>query len=187
MVVGRPLDEAQVAARARRGDERAFEDLVRRHAKIAFRTAYLITGSAADAEDVVQEACLKAYRALARFDPGRPFRPWLLAIVANEARNRVRGASRRAELSLLAARERAPQETAPPAEVALLAGERRATILAALDRLRAEERLAVVCRYLLDLSEEETAAALGCARGTVKSRVSRGLDRLRAELEAANA
>ena len=187
MVVGHPLKEAQVAARARRGDERAFEELLRRHETIAFRTAYLITGSAADAEDVVQEACLKAYRALGRFDPSRPFRPWLLAIVANEARNRLRGDARRADLALRAAREGRPDDAAPPAEASLLAGERRATLLAALDRLRDEERLAVACRYLLDLSEEETAAALGVARGTVKSRVSRALDRLRAELETPDA
>src|SRR6266511_5663549 len=155
MVVGRPPEEAQVAARARRGDERAFEELLRRHGTIAFRTAYLITGSAADAEDAVQEACLKAYGALRRFDPARPFRPWLLAIVANEARNRRRGTSRRADLALRAAREQRPDEAAASAEAPLLAQERRAALLAALDRLRDEERLAVACRYLLDLSEEE--------------------------------
>ena len=86
-VEGRPLIE-----RARNGDARAFEELVAMHTQIAFRTAYLITGSAADAEEAAQDGFVKAWRALRRFRPGAEFRPWLLKIVANEARNRRRAA-----------------------------------------------------------------------------------------------
>ena len=119
----------------------------------------------------------------ARFRAGEPLRPWLLTIVANEARNRRRSAGRRAALALRAAGEEHPSgEAAPSPEAALLAGERRAALLAALGRLREDDRLVIGCRYLLELSEAETAAALGVRPGTVKSRLSRGLERLRAEL-----
>ena len=156
------------------------------HQGIAFRTAYLITGDAQDAEDAAQEAFVKAYRALGRFRPGAPFRPWLLQIVANEARNRRRSAGRRAGLALRAAAEEPSGDAAPSPEAALVASERRRELLAALERLREEERLVLACRFFLDLSEEETAAALGIRRGTVKSRQSRALDQLRSELEGGN-
>ncbi|TMB93136.1 MAG: sigma-70 family RNA polymerase sigma factor, partial [Chloroflexi bacterium] len=93
------MDEAELVARATRGDEEAYAELVQRHADIAFRTAYLITGSAADAEDAAQDGFLAAYRALRRFRPGAPLRPWLLRIVANAARNQRRSSRRRAELT----------------------------------------------------------------------------------------
>ncbi len=89
--------------RARRGDARAYESLVEEHQAIAFRTAYLITGSAADAEEAAQEAFVRAWLALRRFRRGAEFRPWLLAIVANEARNRVRNRRRREGLAERAA------------------------------------------------------------------------------------
>ena len=149
---------------------------------MAFRTAYLITGSAADAEEVVQDAFVKAYRARGRFRSGAPFRPWLLAIVANEARNRRRATGRRARLPLQLAEERPSGGAAPSPEVALLAREERAELLAAVDRLGEEQRAAVACRYFLGLSEAETAAVLGCRPGTVKSRLSRALARLEEEL-----
>ncbi len=153
---------------------------MRRHAQIAFRTAYLISGSAADAEEAAQDGFVKAHRALGRFRPGAPFRPWLLQIVANEARNRRRSSGRRTALALRAAQEGPSESAAPPPERALLAAEERSTLLAALDSLEERDRLVIACRYLLELSEAETAAALGCRRGTVKSRLSRALDRLRA-------
>jgi RNA polymerase sigma-70 factor (ECF subfamily) len=159
-----------------------YDQLVREHQGIAFRTAYVITGSAADAEEVVQDAFVKAYRARGRFRSGAPFRPWLLAIVANEARNRRRATGRRARLSLQLAEERPSGGAAPSPEVALLAREERAELLAAVDRLGEEQRAAVACRYFLGLSEAETAAVLGCRPGTVKSRLSRALARLEEEL-----
>jgi len=180
----RPLADDELVAQAKLGDTRAYGTLVKEHQAIAFRTAYLITGSAADAEDAVQEAFVKAYRALGRFRQGAPFRPWLLSIVANEARNRRRSAGRRERLALRAAEDPLSGGAVPSPEAALLEVERREELLAAVNELREDDRLAIACRYFLGLSEQETASALGWRRGTVKSRTSRALARLRAELGA---
>jgi RNA polymerase sigma-70 factor (ECF subfamily) len=182
-VVSRPLDESELVARSQRGDEDAYEELVRMHQGIAFRTAYVFTGVAEDAQEAAQDAFVKAYRALGRFRPGAPFRPWLLQIVANEARNRRRSAGRREALVVRAAASAGAEDAAPSLESALLSAERRNELMTALNRLRDEDREVIACRYFLDLSEEDTAAALGWKRGTVKSRLSRALERLRAELE----
>jgi RNA polymerase sigma factor (sigma-70 family) len=178
-VVSRPPTEEELVERAKRGDEDAYEELVRAHQGIAFRTAYLVAGSAAEAEDAAQEGFVKAHRALGRFRRGSPFRPWLLQIVANEARNRRRAAGRRAGLALRAAAEGSSGGAAPSPEGALLAAEERERLLEAVNALREEERLVIACRYFLELSEEETAAALDVRIGTVKSRTSRALDHLR--------
>jgi RNA polymerase sigma factor (sigma-70 family) len=168
---------------------RAYEMLVERYQQIAFRTAYLIAGDAAEAEDAAQEAFVKAYRALDRFREDTPLRPWLLTIVANEARNRRKASSRRATLALRAAMAApvgpASGDAAPSPEAAVLAAERRARLIAAMAELRDEERLALQCRYFLDLSEAEMADVLDCPRGTVKSRLSRGLAHLRERLSPA--
>jgi RNA polymerase sigma-70 factor (ECF subfamily) len=181
-VVGRPLDETELTARAKRGDVDAYEELVRMHQGIAFRTAYVFTGSAEDAQEAAQDAFVKAYRALGRFRPGAPFRPWILKIVANEARNRRRAAGRREALVVRATADAGSADAAPSPEAALLSAERREELLAALGRLRSEDQEVIACRFFLDLSEEDIAAALGWKRGTVKSRLSRALERLRAEL-----
>ena len=182
--MGRPLDDRELVARAKRGDADAYEELVHAYQGIALRTAYLFAGNAADAEEATQDAFVKAYRALWRFRSGSPFRPWLLRIVANEARNRRRSAGRRSALVLRATRE-APGEAAPSPEATVLATERREELIAALNRLDERDREALACRYFLDLSEAETAVAIGVRPGTVKSRISRALERLRAELDAA--
>jgi RNA polymerase sigma factor (sigma-70 family) len=163
--------------RARRGDARAYESLVQEHQAIAFRTAYLITGSAADAEEAAQEAFVRAWLALKRFRQGAEFRPWLLAIVANEARNRVRNRRRREGLAERAAHELSWQ--APSADAASPVDDRLREALAALPE---RDRSVLACRFVLDLGEQETAAVLGVARGTVKSRTARALERLRATL-----
>ena len=178
----RPPREESLVARAKGGDVEAYEDLVRMHQTIAFRTAFAVTRSAADAEEAAQEAFVKAHRALGRFRAGAPFRPWILKIVVNEARNRVAAAGRRERLALRAGEGRRQEDAVPSPEAALLSRERHEELLGALDRLPERDRLVIWCRYLLELSEAETAAALGCRRGTVKSRLSRALDRLRAEL-----
>lgn len=183
----RPDDDAELIARARGGDAGAYEALVRRHQAIAFRAACFIVGSAADAEDVVQEAFVKAYYALPRFRPGAPFRPWLLQIVSNEARNRRRAAGRRERLRLRAAPLTPGGADEPSPEAAALAAERREGLLAALADLRDEDRQVIAYRYFLELSEAEMATALGCARGTVKSRLSRALGRLRARFAGRDA
>lgn len=179
VVEGRPPGERELVLRAQRGDEHAFETLVRAHEEIAFRLAYVITGSAAEAEDAAQEALMKAWRALGRFRSSEPLRPWLLRIVANEARNRRRSAGRRAQLALRAGREQLSGNAAPSPEEIVVAAEERSRLLRELDMLPERARLVLVCRYLLDLSEAETAAALGVRRGTVKSRAARALERLR--------
>ena len=181
----RPLaQDDDLVARAQQGDTRAYGTLVKEHQTLAFRTAYLLTGSAADAEDAVQDAFVKAYRALGRFRPGAPFRPWLLAIVANEARNRRRSAGRRERLALRAAEDPLSGGAVPSPEAALLDKEQREELLAAVNELREDDQLALGCRYFLGLSEEETAEVLGWRRGTVKSRTSRALDRMRERLGA---
>ena len=176
-VEGRPLEERELVRRAQRGDERAFAELMRMHQEIAFRVAYLVAGLEAD--ESVQDAFLKAWRALWRFRPGAPFRPWLLRIVANEARNRRRAAGRRAALALRAAGEVVSGDAASSPETIVLAEEERTRLLATLERLPDDARLVLAYRFLLDLSEADTAAALGVRPGTVKSRTSRALERLR--------
>ena len=183
-VEDRPLDEPALITRAQRGDAAAYEQIVRANQSIAFRTAWMITGSAAEAEEAAQDAFLKAYRALGRFRRGAPFRPWLLRIVGNEARNRRVAADRRQRLAVRVAQERrlGGRDRAPLA--ALLDHERRRDLLDAVGSLDERDREVIACRYLLELSEAETAAALGVRRGTVKSRLSRALDRLRAAVKA---
>lgn len=166
--------------RAKHGDTRAFELLVRRHQAAALRLAYAVgTG---DAEDTVQEAFVKAYRNLHRFRDGAPFRPWVLRIVANEASNARRGAGRRVGLAVRAATRAG---TAPSAEDDVVASERRRELAAALASLPERDRLVLAYRWFADLSEAEMATALGCRPGTVKSRLSRAHERLRAALPAA--
>ncbi|HLZ68681.1 MAG TPA: sigma-70 family RNA polymerase sigma factor [Dehalococcoidia bacterium] len=179
------LEESELVERARGGEAAAYEMLVRRYQALAFRVAFVLLGDAAEAEDAAQEAFLKAWQALPRFRAGAPLRPWLLRIVANEARNRRSAASRRGRLALRAAELPAAGEDPPSSEDAALAAERRAALLEALNGLRPEERLVIAHRYLFELSEAEMAEALGCPRGTVKSRLSRALARLRARLGGA--
>ena len=182
-MVGRPLSEAELVERAKRGDQDAYGELVHAYQGIAFRTAYLLTGSAAEAEDAAQDAFVKAYYALGRFRPGAELRPWLLRIVANEARNRRRSAGRRTNLALRAAADPNSGGAAPSPESTVLAAEQQSALLAAVNELPEEQRQVIACRYFLELSEEETAAALGWRKGTVKSRLSRGLARLREQME----
>src|SRR5213594_2539719 len=144
---GRPLEEVELVQRAKRGDVGAYEELVRMHQDIAARTAYVITGQAADAQDAVQEALVKAYRALGRFREDAPFRPWLLRIVANEAISRRRAARRQAGLAARAAEGRPPEDAVPSPEGAALEQERHREVVAAVGRLRPEERLVIAYRY----------------------------------------
>ena len=118
---------------------------------------------------------MKAFYAFDRFRSDRPFRPWFTAIVANEARNRVRSSVRREALRLRIAGD----GPAPSSEEEVLAEQQRAELLHHLDDLPDKLREAVALRHVLALSERETAEALGIRPGTVKSRVSRGLERLR--------
>ena len=181
---GRPRHDAELVELAREGDVRAYGELVERYREVAFRTAYLIARNAADAEDAAQDAFVKAYYALDRFRREDPFRPWILRIVSNEARNRRRAAGRRERLALREAAHRGPGDATPSPDAAAIAIETRATLLAALESLPDRDRLVIGYRYLLDLSEAETARVLDVRPGTVKSRLSRALRRLREALPA---
>ena len=176
-------DEGQLIAAAKAGDQRAYGQLLERHQAVAFRSAYLVAGSAADAEDATQDACMKAWLALPRFRPDAPFRPWLVHIAINEARNRRRGASRRATLLLRLGPGPANAGAAPSAEAEAMAAEDRARLSEAVGRLREDDQLVIAARYFLGLSEAETAIALELRPGTVKSRLSRALGRLHTQLE----
>jgi RNA polymerase sigma factor (sigma-70 family) len=183
-VEDRPPTDAALAERAKHGDERAFEELVRAYQGVAFRAAYLLTGSAMDAEDAVQVGFVKAWSALGRFRRGAEFRPWLLRIVANEAHNRRRSAQRRGSLALRAAASDASGGAVPSPEATVLDHELREELLEAVNRLDERDRDVLACRYFLELSERETAEVLHVRLGTVKSRTARALARLRAEVEA---
>ena len=183
--ISAPSDEPALIAAAKAGDQRAYGRLLERHHAVAFRAAYLVAGSAADAEDATQEACMKAWLAMARFRSDAPFRPWLVRIAINEARNRRRGAGRRATLLLRLEQEpahRVDPGTAPSAEAEAVAADDRARLSAAVGRLREDDQLVIAARYFLGLSEAESAIALGLRPGTVKSRLSRALGRLQAQL-----
>ncbi|MFI7544021.1 RNA polymerase sigma factor [Actinoplanes sp. NPDC049599] len=174
-------DDAAAVARARTGDVDAYELLVARYTVPAHRAAVLL-GAGADADDVVQEAFVKAYRRLAGYRGGSGFRPWLLAIVANETRNLHRSRRRRDGLVLRAAAREQPEASVPDPAESVVEVERRRQLLAEIRLLDARDREVLVCRFLLDLSEAETAQTLGLPRGTVKSRTSRALGRLRGRL-----
>ncbi|MGH2630185.1 MAG: RNA polymerase sigma factor [Actinomycetota bacterium] len=182
-VEGRPSEDAELTARARDGDVGAYEELVTRYQGIAFRVAWLVVRNRGDAEDAVQDAFVKAYYALPRFRTGAPFRPWILRIVANEARNRGRSARRRDGLVVRAAATGSGDAAQSPEAAAMERAD--AELLAvALGRLPERDRLVVAYRYLFEMSEAETAEALGVRPGTVKSRLSRALARLRTEITA---
>ena len=153
---------------AQQGSVTDLERLFREHWPRAFRAARLITGDAAAAEDIAQESFLAAVRNLDRFDRRRPFGPWLHRIVVNRAIDWARARALRRELAA---------EYEPAAE-----GRERsenARVLAeALVDLQPEHRAVIVLRYLLDYTPGEIAWLLGLPRGTVNSRLRRGLDRL---------
>jgi RNA polymerase sigma-70 factor (ECF subfamily) len=168
-----PGDAALVRA-AQRGSEEAVEALFRRHWRRSHRAAYLIVRDADAAEDIAQEAFLSALRALDRFDRRRPFRPWLHRIVVNRAIDHSRARTLRREVGEDAAGEPAggdPEGTLDPDLSTALAG------------LDPEQRAAIVLRYLLEYTPGEIARMLDLPRGTVNSRLRRGLDQLAEALE----
>jgi RNA polymerase sigma-70 factor, ECF subfamily len=171
--------DGELVARARRGDLGALEELVRRHEATAIRVASVVCGSAG-AEDAVQEGFIRAFRSLDRFDTARPFRPWLLRIVVNTAKNRVRADQRYLGLTLRAPVTDTSDDAGPDA---VIAEERRIALADALARLPERDRVMLACRWFEDMSEREIASTLRIRPGTVKSRLSRAMARLRAELE----
>ena len=159
---------------AQRGSASDLEALFRAYWPKAHRAAYLVVHDAALAEDIAQEAFLAAVRNLDRFDRGRPFGPWLHRIVVNRAIDAARARTLRREAEL-DERVTAPEDAAPPDR----------STLAALAALPPEQRAVVVLRYLLDYTPGEIARLLELPRGTVNSRLRRGLDAMRNELPEA--
>lgn len=176
------MNEAQSIARARHGEEAAWVALVRQHQDAVFRLAYLLLGDADDANDVAQETFIRAFRSLEQFDDERPLRPWLLQIARNLARNRQRAAGR-----YLAALRRwfdADRAPTPTRVEALTARQMEAERLwQAIARLKVQDQEVIYLRYFLELSVADTASTLGVADGTVKSRLSRALERLQRTIE----
>lgn len=179
------LDDRALIRRVQAGETNAYDELVRRYQDVAFRTALVITGDPDDAEDAAQSAFIKAFRALAGFDASRPFRPWLLTIAGNEARNWRTAAARHHRLLESWQAVLLPSHQQPSPEQDAIASETMDAVLAALNGLKQEDREIVTLRYLLDLSEREVAAALDCPAGTVKSRLHRAMTRLRVATWAA--
>jgi RNA polymerase sigma-70 factor (ECF subfamily) len=174
-------DESRAIERSQRGDANAFGSLVERYQEAAFRTAYLVTHDAAAAEDVAQEAFVRAYRELHRFHKGDPFRPWLLRIVHNLALNEVRSRKRRSAVAERVAVAAPAAE--PPADAGLAGRDEAAAVLRAIGELDADDRQILHLRWFLELPEAEIAVAIGRPAGTVKSRLHRAGQRLRAVIE----
>jgi RNA polymerase sigma-70 factor, ECF subfamily len=169
----RPRGEAELIRGALAGDERDLERLFKAHWPRAYRAAFLIVHDHAAAEDIAQEAFLQAIRHLERFDRRRRFGPWLGAIVANRAIDWTRARAARRE-----------SDREPPEPVATPEAPRRYSdeVLGALATLSPEQRAVIVMRYVLEYTPGEIARALGLPRGTVNSRLRRGLDALKAQL-----
>lgn len=169
----RRASEAALVRAAQRGSERAVEELFARHWPDAYRAALLIAHDRAAAEDIAQEAFVSALRALPRFDRSRPLKPWLHRIVVNRAIDWARARRLRSEVGA----EAVPEPAAPDVAEGLGA------LGPALAALSPDHRAVVVMRYLLELTPGEIAAALDLPRGTVNSRLRRGLDALGSVLE----
>ncbi|HEY7561180.1 MAG TPA: RNA polymerase sigma factor [Gaiellaceae bacterium] len=171
-------DERAWVRGAQAGSASALEALFRAHWPRAHRAAYLVLHDAAAAEDVAQEGFLAAVRALDRFEPGRPFGPWLHRIVVNRAIDVARARALRREVGA----EQALETTAAP-EPGASPGPPSESVMLALASLSPDHRAVVVLRYLLDYSPGEIARMLGLPRGTVNSRLRRGLDALQRGVE----
>jgi RNA polymerase sigma-70 factor (ECF subfamily) len=175
-------EETDAIARAAAGEAEAFGALVERYEDVAFRAAYLIVRDASAAEDVAQEAFIRAYRQLRSFRQGDPFQPWLLRIVTNLALNDVRARRRRGGLTERFARTLGRELAAPP-DVQVAAEDDASTLQRAIAELAPDDRVVLHLRYFLDLPEREIAEAIGKPAGTVKSRLHRATRRLRAVVE----
>jgi RNA polymerase sigma-70 factor (ECF subfamily) len=182
------LTDLAAVARARSGDTDAFRTLVDRHSRSLFRLAYRMTGNQQDAEDVVQESFLRAYKQLAKFDERASFGTWLYRIAMNCSLDLVRARKRR-------------NENAPPADVEIddpilslpspdpdpgrlaLSGEVRDRVTDAMNLLSPSERTAFVLRHFEGMCIEDVSRVLGCQPGAAKHSVFRAVQKLRRALE----
>lgn len=166
--------EVELICRARQGDNAAWEQLMYRFQQPVFRLVYLILGDGAEAEDTAQEAFIRAYLSLGQFDAKRPFRPWLLQIAVNLARNRQRSLGRYLDALRRWWQAEPRQQPTESSEAQML--------WQAVQKLRPPAQEIIYLRYFLELSEAETAETLHIAAGTVKSRTHRALQELRKEM-----
>lgn len=174
-------DDSAILERARRGDLDAFNRLVLAHQDSVYGVCLRMLGSPAAAEDAAQEAFISAWRGIGRMR-GERFKPWLMRIAANACNDELRRRGRRPAASLdfaLAEGMPEPADPAPAPEGALLTGELRSRIEAALRRLPPDQRLAIVLCDIEEMDYEEIGLVMGTSLGTVKSRISRGRARLR--------
>jgi RNA polymerase sigma-70 factor, ECF subfamily len=165
--------EASLVRAAQRGSTEAFAELFRRHWPRAHRAAWLVVHDATAAEDVAQEAFLAATRALDRFDRRRPFGPWLHRIVVNRAIDYARARELRREVAHAGIEPAAFDRADAPGD----------DVVAALSALPPDQRAVIVMRHLLGFTPGEIASALGLPRGTVNSRLRRGLDGMQEAVE----
>ena len=174
-------DDVALLARARDNDRLAFGELIRRHQYSALRVAAVISGSTEEAKDIVQDAFVNVHRKLGSYRGTGSVRSWLLRVVANQAKNHVRGRIRR-----IRREDRHAGLILRVEEGADLAAGRHMeniTVAAALEKLPPDDREVLGCRFVAELSEAETAEVLDVPIGTVKSRTSRALVKLQLELE----
>ncbi|MBL8103612.1 MAG: RNA polymerase sigma factor [Anaerolineales bacterium] len=172
------MDETTLIQHAAQGETDAWEPLMLAHQESVFRLAYLFLGDPDDAEDITQETFLRAYHNLKRFDATRPLRPWLLSIAANLSRNRHRSAAR--HLAALARSFRAEPPESTAVEENIFRNLDADQLWQAVRLLTADDQQIIYLRFFLDLTTAETSQALDVAEGTVKSRLSRAVNRLRA-------
>ncbi len=170
------MDESTLIRYAADGDAAAWESLMLLYQEPVFRLAYLLLGDPDDAQDTAQESFLRAWKHFKRFDPTRPLRPWLLSITANLARNRRRAAGR-----YLAALMRAFRDEPPSMRIEEKSAQNLEAneLWHAVQNLNMADQQIIYLRYFLELSVTETAQVLQVAEGTVKSRLSRALEKLR--------
>jgi RNA polymerase sigma-70 factor (ECF subfamily) len=175
-LISRPTDLAD-------RDDAAWDALVKEHQLGVFRLAYLLLGDGDEAEDVAQETFIRAYRARASFDPSREWRPWLLRIATNLARNKRRSVGRFiAALQRLVFAQPALLQ-APSLENQTEANLRAQQLWQAVRRLPQADQEVIYLRHFLEVSEAEVAEVLGVALGTVKSRTHRALAKLKGVIE----
>jgi RNA polymerase sigma-70 factor (ECF subfamily) len=182
------LDERTFVVKARSGDCDAFRALVERHSRGLFRLAFRMTGNQQDAEDVVQESFLRAYRQLGRFDERASFGTWMYRIATNCSLDMVRARQRRSErmapadsdgedfVAALPSHDPTPERTA-------LSGEFRERVAEAMEKLSHTERAAFVLRHYEGMRIEEVSRILGCQPGAAKHSVFRAVQKLRRALE----
>src|SRR5260370_26928907 len=180
-------DEA-AAARAKAGDAAAFRVLVERHSRPLFRLAFRMTGNEQDAEDIVQETFLRAYRRIGKFDERASFGTWLYRITVNCSVDLLRARKRRSEQSGPTNPEmddliQSLPASSPTPDRMAMSGEAKQRIAEAMEELSASERTAFVLRHFEGMCIDEVSRVLGCRPGAARHCVFRAVQKLRRALE----